>query len=248
MADLIISSDMDAFLATANDAAARAELGLAIGTNVQAYDADLTTWAGITPGTGVGTALAVNVGSAGAPVLFNGAGGTPSSLTLTNATGLPASSLTAGILAASITFGENTSLILDETLSADGKWCGISEAGTAGATLAFGDLCYFSVTDSRWELADADAASTSGDVKLGFCVLAAAADGDPTQMLFRGKIRADAAFPTFTVGAPVYVGTTAGDVQVAAPSGTDDVVRRVGFAKTADALWVDISPDYITIV
>lgn len=38
-------------------------------------------------GTGVGTALAVNVGSAGAPVLFNGAGGTPSSLVLTNATG-----------------------------------------------------------------------------------------------------------------------------------------------------------------
>lgn len=40
-------------------------------------------------GTGVATALAVNVGSAGAPVVFNGAGGTPSSLTLTNATGLP---------------------------------------------------------------------------------------------------------------------------------------------------------------
>jgi hypothetical protein len=40
-------------------------------------------------GTGVFTALGVNVGSAGAPVLFNGAGGTPSSLTLTSATGLP---------------------------------------------------------------------------------------------------------------------------------------------------------------
>ena len=40
-------------------------------------------------GTGVATALAINVGSAGAPVLFNGAGGTPSSVTLTNATGLP---------------------------------------------------------------------------------------------------------------------------------------------------------------
>lgn len=40
-------------------------------------------------GTGVATALAVNVGSAGAPVVLGGAGGTPSSLTLTNATGLP---------------------------------------------------------------------------------------------------------------------------------------------------------------
>lgn len=43
-------------------------------------------------GTGVLTALAVNVGSAGAFVTFNGALGTPSSGTLTNATGLPVAS------------------------------------------------------------------------------------------------------------------------------------------------------------
>ena len=40
-------------------------------------------------GTGVATALAVAVGSAGAPVVFNGAGGTPSSISLTNATNVP---------------------------------------------------------------------------------------------------------------------------------------------------------------
>lgn len=45
-------------------------------------------------GTGVATALAINTGSAGAVVLFNGALGTPSSVTLTNATGLP---LTTGV-------------------------------------------------------------------------------------------------------------------------------------------------------
>lgn len=39
-----------------------------------------------TTGTGIVTALGVNVGSAGAPVLFNGALGTPSSGTLTNCT------------------------------------------------------------------------------------------------------------------------------------------------------------------
>lgn len=44
-------------------------------------------------GTGVATALGVAVGSAGAPVAFNGALGTPSSGTLTNCTSLPLAGL-----------------------------------------------------------------------------------------------------------------------------------------------------------
>lgn len=61
--------------------------------------ADWTTFnnkqSAITFGTGVQSALGNNIGSAGAPVLFNGAGGTPSSMTGTNITGI-ASGLTAG--------------------------------------------------------------------------------------------------------------------------------------------------------
>lgn len=45
-------------------------------------------------GTGVSTALGVNVGSAGAFVTFGGAGGTPSSMTGTNITGVPESGVT----------------------------------------------------------------------------------------------------------------------------------------------------------
>lgn len=48
-------------------------------------------------GTGVATALAVNVGSAGAFVTFNGALGTPSSGTLTSCTGLPISTGVSGL-------------------------------------------------------------------------------------------------------------------------------------------------------
>jgi len=76
--------DLSSYLTTAAAAAA-----------YQPLDADLTTWAGITPGTGVGTALAVNVGTAGAFVTNGGALGTPSSGTATNLTGT-ASGLTAG--------------------------------------------------------------------------------------------------------------------------------------------------------
>lgn len=67
----------------------------------------------ITTGTGVLTALGVNTGSAGAFVLFNGAGGTPSSLTLTNANGL---SLANGISG----FGTGVATALGNTPNATG--------------------------------------------------------------------------------------------------------------------------------
>jgi len=50
-------------------------------------------------GTGIATALAVNTGTAGAPVINGGALGTPSSGTLTNASGLPI----AGLVASTVT-------------------------------------------------------------------------------------------------------------------------------------------------
>jgi len=85
---------MDAFLITANDAAARAELGLAIGTNVVGFNgalgtpisgsaANLTGYAttnlsGL--GTGVAAVLAVSTGSAGS-VLTNGGAAAVSTIT-----------------------------------------------------------------------------------------------------------------------------------------------------------------------
>lgn len=57
----------------------------------------------LTPGTGVNTALAVNVGSAGAFVVQNGALGTPSSGVGTNLTALTAANISAGALANGMT-------------------------------------------------------------------------------------------------------------------------------------------------
>ena len=151
-----------------------------------------------------------------------------------------------GTLTGNIILGENTAIALDPAGSADGKYTGITVTGTAGAVLAFGDLVYLAVADSRWELADADAIATSG-MMLGMCVLAAAGDGSATTILLNGIVRADTAFPALTIGSPVYAGETAGDIQVAVPTGTDGVVRIVGYALTADEIYFNPSPDHITI-
>lgn len=117
--------------------AARTNLGLVIGTNVEAWDADLDCLAALSStgvikrsgagtcsagtialsdiaglGTGVATALGLNIGSAGAPVLFNGAGGTPTSLVLTNGTGLPYAGIASGALATAAQYMAGTASTL----------------------------------------------------------------------------------------------------------------------------------------
>lgn len=190
-----------------------------------------------------------------------GALGTPASGTVTNLTGTASININGTVGATTpttatittltvntgITLAENASIALDPAGSADGKYTGITIAGTAGATLAFGDLIYLAAADSRWELADADGVTTA-DRMLGMCVLAAANDGDPTNVLLVGQIRADAAFPALTIGSAVYVGETAGDIQVAIPTGADNVIRRVGYALTADELFFSPSMDSQTTV
>ena len=134
---------------------------------------------------------------------------------------------------------------LSTSLTADGQYSGITETGVAGTALAFGELCYLQASDSRWELTDANLSATY-DKKIGICVQAAAGDGSATTILLWGKVRADAVFPTLTIGAPVYMGETAGTVVVTQPSTSEVAIRVVGQANTADELFFNPSPDYIT--
>lgn len=167
--------------------------------------------------------------------------------TLTNKT-LTAPTINAATLSGDIVLAEGGNVELDSVLSADGTYTGITIDGTAGATLAFGDLIYLAAADSRWELVDADAVGTSGTVLIGLCVLAAASDGSATKILLQGTVRADTAFPALTISAPVYAGETAGDVQTTIPTGADAVIRVVGFALTADSMYFNPSSDHQTVV
>jgi hypothetical protein len=156
--------------------------------------------------------------------------------------------LTTPTLSGAALMAENAEIQLDTALSADGTYCGITEAGTAGATLAFGDLCQFFVTDSQWYLTDANtAAGSSGDSrgKIGICVLAGN-DNAATKMLLWGKVNALAKFPTMTIGAPVYISETPGLVTSTQPTTTDVVIRIAGFANTGDELFFCPENSYIT--
>ena len=160
----------------ASAAAARTAIGAVIGTDVQAYDADLTTWAGITPGTGVGAALAVAIGSAGAPVLFNGAGGTPSSMTLTNATALPVAGITSSTSTAlgvgSLELGHATDTTLSRSSAGNVAVEGnlIYRAGGTDVPVADGGTGSSTAADARTALAVvglADLAASTGAALVG---------------------------------------------------------------------------------
>lgn len=145
-----------------------------------------------------------------------------------------------------VLLAEDTCIQLDTVLSGDAHFSGIVEVGTAGATLAIGDIVYLQTADTRWELAGSDDGATGHNFKLGMCVKTAASDGDATLILLYGKIRS-ATLPALTVGAPVYLGTTLGDVQTSAPSGSTDIVRIVGYGNTAEDLFFCPENDWITL-
>lgn len=146
------------------------------------------------------------------------------------------------------TLSENTSIALDPAGSADGKYTGLTVTATAGYTQAFGDLVYLDPTDSRWEACDANSASGADGDSRGMIgmVVVAGTDGTSCTILLQGIIRADAKFPSFTINNPIYVSETAGLVTQTQPTTTDVVIRVVGFALTADEMYFNPSPDYIT--
>lgn len=128
----------------------------------------VTSW--VTPGTGVKTALGVNVGSAGAVVVNGGALGTPSSGTLTNATGLPIGGIAglgtgAGTAMGNNVNGANGLLVYNNT---PGVQTIDAHAGSTTITLVPG-ICPIIHNGAQ---ADADVNNTLPAIAEGACFIA----------------------------------------------------------------------------
>lgn len=137
-----------------------------------------------------------------------------------------------------------SSIKLDPALSADETRSGITTTGTAGATIAVGDICYLA-SSGKWLLTDGilDGTDTGFSKQLGICILAST-DTNPTEMLLYGKVRS-AAFPSFTTGSPLYLSNTDGDITGTQPATSNHAIRIVGFALSADDLMFNPSNDWI---
>lgn len=116
-------------------------------------------------GTGVATALAINTGSAGAMVLFNGALGTPSSGTVTNLTGTASININGTVGATTPTTGAFT------TIAASGAITQTSTSATAFASGANG------ATNPAFLINNSTASQASGISVIG------KADGTAPQIL-----------------------------------------------------------------
>ena len=131
-------------------------------------------------------------------------------------------------------------------------------SSTTDGNVGSGDVVYFGSgtvvtgkiyhykSDGSWELSDPNSAATS-DGLLGVAL----DDGTASSvgMLLRGMVTIIDIGGTEAVGDVLYLSAdTTGTAVNAAPSGSGDIVRVIGYClSTDDQIWFNPSPDYITL-
>jgi len=118
----------------------------------------------------------------------------------------------------------------DGTFQGDVVYIGGTTSMTTGAI-------YHYKSDGTWELADADAASTSD----GLLAVALGAASNTNGMLLRGMVTLD--HDPGAVGDVLFLSTTGGDCSATAPSGTGDIIRIVGYCLNASNGQIWFNPD-----
>ena len=127
------------------------------------------------------------------------------------------------------------------TSSTDGDYDGdVVYFGTGSSTLA---TIYHYKSDGSWEAADADAVANCD----GLLAVALGTDPDVDGMLVRGMVTLD--HDPGSIGDVLFLSTTAGDASAAAPSGSGDIIRVIGYCLNDDngQIWFDPDNTYVEV-
>lgn len=106
-------------------------------------------------------------------------------------------------------------------------------------TVGIGGLLVLSA-DGNWDDADKDSESTVGRL-----AIALESGTGSKKLLFRGFFRDDSW--NWTPGQQLFVGDSGAITNDVSGYATGDFVQVVGYAKTADIIWFEPSPDYIEV-
>ena len=182
-------------------------------------------------GTGVATALAVNVGSAGAPLVNGGVLGTPTSGTATNLTGLPLSTGVTGTLpvANGGTGTATPSIVAGTNVTVTGTWPNQTIASTAGGSGTVTSVAatvpsVFSISGSPITTSGTLAMTYSGTalpVVNGGTGQTSYTDG---QLLIGNTTGNTLTKTTLTAGSGITITNGSGAITIASSGGSGDVV------------------------
>jgi len=133
------------------------------------------------------------------------------------------------------------SIIIDKP-DANGEYSALEKVSETVDTNGVGVFAVLEMAvDGHFDEADADAEATCD----GPLALALETGTGTKLVMYKGWALSTGW--TWTVGQPLYVSTTQGTMTQTAPSGSGDIVRKVGIAHSANLIRFDPSPDYIEI-
>jgi len=131
-----------------------------------------------------------------------------------------------------------TSLDLTTSLPSNQSYLGITESGTVGENVVFGDVLYLKFSDGKWWKAKADSYATTPAMRMALASITANNSGT---ILIEGNVRYDSW--SFAANKVYLSAATAGAATTTQPSTTGNQIQVLGIAKTSTKLYFKPSQD-----